>query len=267
MSAPTDMRRYLDIITENFKHVWYTHQDYPNNDDSTNSRAALQEIKAFINKHCQPWLKAIDNNLQDYVVYRGTKSFPPSDVPENHINAAWVRTVRTDRIPVDSSAEDTRIYDILLDIVNSDARRNNSVFVSGSLATAMAYGPAHVVIPIGDFDIAWSSQMRDWYHAIRDERVFIKDFFYPADQIPETDEFAKLHNSITSTPISREEALHQILKFYPQKITRSMIDPNKVKKVVHTNNIKQAIEKKVEIMISAKEALYINRHLYQTITY
>lgn len=113
-----------------------------------------KEMVELIRRDCKPWLEQSAGNL----VYRGMKN-----------KARFIKKkVRKDRRPLASPKLLHNYVEDKMKKMRLNARRTNSVFVSGSLAVAHGYGGTYggpyVIFPIGNFDFTWSPVMDDLFN-------------------------------------------------------------------------------------------------------
>jgi hypothetical protein len=111
----------------------------------------IDELAMFIERHCKPWLKQSGKEL----LYRGAKV--------KTLAPAFVKPVRKDRKPKDSSQGQQEFINKMIGMFGGKANRSNSAFVTGSWYTAKEYGHPFVVIPVGNFHYTWSKKVHDFY--------------------------------------------------------------------------------------------------------
>lgn len=140
-----------DIITE--AKSKYDPVDFANVDLQKLYVTHGKKIVAFIKKNCKPWMKEVGNSKNR--VYRGFNSVDSGKL-------AFTKVTRPDRKPKDSSKRDHDIMNQIIDVAGKTANRSNSMFVSGEYDVAVSYGSAYVVIPIGQFDYTWHTEISDW---------------------------------------------------------------------------------------------------------
>lgn len=201
------------------------------------NKELAEKTAEFIQKNCQPWLF----ESQGGIVYRGIK-YKSETMP------VFVRKIRTNRRPKDSSKIVNNTFNVLIDIAGGEATRNNSMFVSGSNAMARIYGHPYVVFPIGDFHYTWSPVFKDWFQDLmtgdwnESPKKSLKRLMKPEFS---TKKYSNWGNIMTD-PDS-----------YDFSKVRQAITPNQ--------NLPEAIESNKEIMINADKALYINPKLYKVV--
>lgn len=143
----------------------YNRQPLTKNNDPNSEN--LKEIKNFIFKNCQPWIKELNGfeNVLKYPFFRGF-NIDINDVEP----ASFTKKIRPDRRPLHTSPIDTNEMNNYIykcsDEVNIPedklATRNNSLFVTSNRNEANKYGALYVVIPVGEFFYTWDSEMHDW---------------------------------------------------------------------------------------------------------
>lgn len=121
--------------------------------------AVGKKIAAFIKKNCNPWLATTNNGKQK--VYRGITTSGTGN------SLAFLKTVRTDRTPKDTSARSTAMFNAAIAAVGGLANRTNSVFVSSLAYTAAEYGDVWIYMPVGDFHYTFSPEWADWTHDVQ----------------------------------------------------------------------------------------------------
>lgn len=193
----------------------------------------IAQIAEYIKANCQPWLAASINGKA--IAYRGTKN-PPDPL-------GFVKPIRADRTPKDTEPDRHEIFNTMLHIAGSVANRSNSMFVSGSRSVANGFGTPFAVIPIGNFNYAWSPVWFDWTRDIHLEDMgkFIKPGLLHAK--PE-------------------------MRIYTWQAKRFLSDienfnVKEVKRYIEVDTgLQYAIIKKHEIMIHTKAAVYVNPEMY-----
>lgn len=99
----------------------------------------------FIKKNCKPYISE-NPNWMDNPMYRGIDDY--DDV--------LIKTIRTDRRPLDTDAFLHTIYNNALQKAGFTAIRTNSMFCTGRKSIANQYGSVYVIFPIGNFTYTWS---------------------------------------------------------------------------------------------------------------
>lgn len=140
-----------------------------------NENVQLPEpIVAFIHEFCQPYLRAVGNNLTHFM-YRGItnkrlnllQNSAPNDpilkqfsrFPELH-NVATTQGFYKDRRPkvMNSGAHD-RVN--LLFTSKFGAPMRNGLATTGNIYHAESFGHTCIYIPIGEFKFCWAPKIRD----------------------------------------------------------------------------------------------------------
>ena len=114
----------------------------------------------LIKKDCQPFLKEIGNDVEEYILYRGMGS-----VSKNFLK----KTVRKDRTPKDINKQIHKIFDKLFHKKFKIYGRSQCMFISGNETTASKYGTVYSVFPIGKIKFIWSPKVWDLFDQIRDK--------------------------------------------------------------------------------------------------
>lgn len=123
-------------------------------------------VREFLNQHCKPWMRQFSGERR--LLYRCAKR----DLIDRDSGWGIVR-VRQDRRPRDSGDIAHETFNDLMKEAGTVANRTNSVFTTGGLdhgrSTASTYGSlCYIVIPIGEFDFAWSDRYFDLYTSLID---------------------------------------------------------------------------------------------------
>ena len=122
-------------------------------------------IKA-IKTHCQPYLKEIDNNIEQHKMYRGMRG--TDDV-------VMTGRVRLDGRDPMSTGRDVHRYINRYFQVRYGEQFRNSMFASGKADFAKDYGDLFLVFPRGEFTFIWSPHVIDMFDIDGD----IDDAMYP----------------------------------------------------------------------------------------
>ena len=121
----------------------------------------IAETAAILQRDCQPFLSAIDNNIHKFSLYRGIKDgfrkleflSGPHLIPKN-------------RRPVDTDVESHKIIDDWFEKQTGIRYRSNAMFCTGSLSQASEYGDVFLAFPIGHFNFCWSTNYADLYSSL-----------------------------------------------------------------------------------------------------
>lgn len=116
-------------------------------------------------KNCQPYIKAVGNNPDDFPLLRGYKH-GPSDF--------YKKTVRTDRKPSDTNRA---VHNALNDLFYKKFKvkaRSECLFVTGDFKFARGYGKIYSIFPVGNFKFYWNPKIEDLYADLPVEAYDIK---------------------------------------------------------------------------------------------
>lgn len=193
----------------------------------------VKNLVMFIKKHAAPWLAAAGNTP----VYRGTYRVP--NVNQHNQSLAFVKSVRSDREPRDSSVRMHRAFNWAIESIGGVANRSNSAFVTPSETQAEAYGYVFVYFPLGKFHYTWSNIFQDW----------ATDFGEHSISNMLTDEFQPKRGQ--SMPIIMPKSVND---FDPVKVARS---------IICDEDLTYALTRQSEIMVASTSGLYLDPHLYE----
>ena len=116
-----------------------------------------EEIFEAIQKDCKPFLKAIDNNVFSYIIFRGTKDL------KNFMK----KKVRMDRKPLDTKKQYHKLLDDELYKKFKIRGRTKCIFVTGNKIDARRYGNIYSIFPIGNFKFIWSPMVKDYTYKLK----------------------------------------------------------------------------------------------------
>lgn len=204
-----------------------------------------EELVAYIKENCQPWLQQTNNGMLR--VYRGT--------PRGVDNKPFIRQIRTDRVPFDSSMDYHNFFNKLIDIIDPRKmapRRHNAAFVTSRQREANYYGNPYVFMPIGEFSFVWSPAFRDW-HAIESW----------AHEMSRWDEYEKILKQDIVDKLPHDKKITDKLEYSVPPM--SWVDKNKIKQNILTTDLHAAINSGNEIMIKASAGLYVPIDVYTRI--
>lgn len=112
---------------------------------------------------CQPFLKAIEYNVNEWVLHRGMQF--PGELTQ-HLPKFGIKEARLgNRTPMDTSAEDHNALNQYF-VKNHDKPYRNGVFAAGAINLAAAYGTPMAIFPIGQFDYVWHPNIKDLYSEV-----------------------------------------------------------------------------------------------------
>lgn len=193
----------------------------------------IPKIVNFIRTNCQPWLNASNKQF----IYRGVPKIPRE-------YTSFTKKTRVSRKPKDSSLEQHKSLNFLINLAGGIANRSNSIFCTKSKATARDYGTAFVVLPIGNFNYTWSPIWKDWYigGSTKINSVLTKE----ATEILNS-ELEKNFDFGNKGPVLK--------KLYNDP---NSYDINKIKETIKVDEgLPEAINSFQEIMIKCKSGFYI----------
>ena len=203
----------------------------------------------YMRTHCQPWLNAVG---LDKVAYRGT----------NTNNLVFVRAVRNDRAPRDSTQPIHELFNKLIAMAGGVANRSNSAFLTSNRTSANIYGVPKVAIPAGEFNYTWSPKWSDWYVDLVGTNLAFGQLMYSDVK----KEFLKRYReemdplSFTSPPLEARKAFNNIL------YDINNYDPLAVQHTILADrNLKEAIDTGYELMVKCDAILYIEPEFYRDI--
>ena len=123
-----------------------------NTGDSDINNQLVIETMELIASQCKPWLSAVKSCKQK-IVFRGVSSTTAPVVN---------KTVRTDRVPLDSSTSRHDVWDALILKHWGWKARSSGLFVTGEYGVALDYGDAYLVFPKGRLGkYLWSPKIPD----------------------------------------------------------------------------------------------------------
>lgn len=221
-----------------------------------------ERLREFIQANCRPWLESYTGKE---TLYRGIR---------NVENLAFTRPVRQDRRPRDSDMETHQFFNHVISMAGGVANRSNSAFVTTDSRSAQEYGTVCVVMPVGDFNYTWSPYMQDWYS----NELSARSWWDPSlvlDQVP----WMKLNKSvgvITGKQITMDNALEVLTHIQTQWAAAGQLaihagfphscytveTVTKERGILADQGLEEAMLERHEIMIQAKELLYISLDLY-----
>lgn len=190
------------------------------------SENEIEQAAEFVRKACQPWLAESNNGA--FKLYRGLSL---SSGPDNVIIHADIR--RNRRALGHSSLR--YFYDnILLD--GSPVKRHNSISTTSSLVEASEFGSAYVVLPVGNYNYIWSTEIVDW----------------GLGDTVELQTWTRLENLPGAAAY---DSLNDNRRLEIQELS------DEIRKTLRMNrDVKES--KGREVMIRADSAVYVNYHIY-----
>lgn len=238
--------------------------------DPIKARESLEALAQYINTNCQPWLSQVDKRQIAYRGIRSSRLSTDHGIPINRLS--WmIRDIRQDRTPLDSNQWQTELFNSLLHIAGTDITRTNSLFVSGNYSRAEEYGDVLlVVLPVGNFNIAWSRSKSDWFFSRSVDRFkyFIEPYLKSADEIVSDiySDIAKEHK--IELPLDTFEKIDKFYNMlYIEAVNRTLdvrvFNTEKIKYDIMTSDIRHALDIGNEVMIKANKAVLIPYEVYR----
>lgn len=248
------------------------------NEDKTPSNDGVLN---FIKKNCQQYIQE-NPEWMTSLMYRGIQINSDDDIV--------VKSIRSDRRPLDTHQVLHDLYDEALKRAGIIARRSNSIFCTGNLDVAEGYGEICAVFPIGRFEYSWSSEYPDLTYEIQhisndggfefknaDKPILtVKDLDFVHDH--EKQEYAKFNfPKKFSYNFMVDEILPKIgsnknmwiRTIDKQLLLKLGIDvdvlSNLFKKTYKTTNLLEAIESHSEIMITGSSYLAVKIDVWNEI--
>lgn len=202
----------------------------PQSIERVDFREIAKRIAKYIKKNAKPWLAASNNGRM--IFYRGTKAQAPN------VSFAYVRAIRPDRRPMDTSSERHSMFDAAIKAAGGIANRSNSAFATANEELATEYGNAYVFIPLGKFHYTFSPLWDDWT-----QDTDISDF-----------------EACLKKSLRTKSDLDWDSKFEDP----NSYDPKLIKRLIKTDrDLKTAFTLESEVMFSAPMGLYVDRGIYK----
>ena len=125
----------------------------------------VDEAAQWITRNAQPWLTAVDHNIMEHKLFRGSYARQHSESYEDTDN--WtVRNVRTNRTPRGMNETQMATWEKYISDAGMIANRRNSWMTTGNHADTLRFGSTNIVIPMGEFNYTWVDGIgdaNDWY--------------------------------------------------------------------------------------------------------
>lgn len=227
---------------------------------------APQDTADMIKKYCRPWL-----------TQAGTEQFLSRGIrepwrPEGTSRVkVFVKNIRTDRKPRDSSKKAHRIFNMLIDMVGGVANRSNSMFAHITDSYAGLYGRYYVVFPVGEFHYTWSPEFKDLTMNLEDK------FYKLMDVSDETKQkaYQKYKGAWNSIGVlgGWSKPKHEILG----KMVYKTLDPTdpksyNIQKVRKSFKADEGLSefmksREREIMIHAEKAIYVEKKYFEDLVW
>jgi len=196
--------------------------------------------------HCMPCINDLVKGGYSYLKKADDLMYSGRDSGQSILS----KKVRTDRKPTDMEMDRHNILNDLFYKKFKTYARSNSIFCSGNLMTAGAYGSnVFIIFPAGQYQLLWSDKIKDLYNGALSDNLFDK---YQKD-------YLKYREDILMK--TKSEDLDKVLKSLPTDIYSG---DNKIKKdlikslnkdvltTYRKGDIMGAIDSKNEIMLTCK---------------
>ena len=118
----------------------------------------------LIQTHCQPFLKLVGNNINDYRLYRGA---PPKHEDVQQITDG-VRLIKRQHQQNPKLDRHDRGFDNMF-VEKYGIPFRSEMYVTGDFSTALGYGDTSIIFPVGEFRFAWSPEVYDLIVSFRKE--------------------------------------------------------------------------------------------------
>jgi hypothetical protein len=126
------------------------------------------EAKQFVSRHCQPYLNAVDYDLDKYAMFRGVSRQALGRMEETHIESLYMSPgCYAYRKPKDTPESFHNTVNKMF-VKKFGIPFRNGVFATGATRNAKYYGHVTQIIPVGDFRFCWSPQVQDFYSLTED---------------------------------------------------------------------------------------------------
>lgn len=225
-----------EIITE--ATTWQ--QDYTasqKSDRDNESPAKVEQFYAFVEQNCEPFLNQIGGiqNLSVYEMYHGTNVT---------LNPAQLLKVRQHRTPVDTPEDTQDLIDDWFQQHTGVRFRESSVFATGDPSIAESYGSLALIIPVSEFNYAWSPVYDDLTSSL--ERFLNKNRSKRRDAEYDIDDM--IYTDKSGMEFSRKDVTNPALinKFMGQG------------RFKFNTGLREAINQKHEIMINSKQIIIVS---------
>lgn len=197
--------------------------------------ANIKDIKKYILKNCQPYLNDIGGiqNIYKYVLYRGANIDSGVKIIEPYKK----------RRPMITAKELHAAASQAMDELGIKARRDNSIFVTGSMGEAGGYGSIFVAVPIGEYDFSWSKRVFDFSTESNIQYFVRQRIITSADSSITRDDMLRSYFTY--------EQIHELIDDGNLKINYEKLRAF-FEKHYKTTDIKKAIQSNNEIMINGR---------------
>ena len=122
-----------------------------------------KEIVKKIYEDCKPFFDAIDNDVDNRILYRGLDESSLSYF-KKIASYTYLGEVRKDRKPLNTPEQFHKLIDNWMEKKLGYKFRSGAMFCAGEYYTALKYGAGYCVLPIGEFKYAWSPFIEDLYN-------------------------------------------------------------------------------------------------------
>ena len=209
-----------------------------------------EELAFFMKYKCARWMSLTNNGMRK--IYRGNTE-EGDDTDEDLGSTVFIRTNLENRQPRGMALTEANVMNKLISIAGGIANRTNSTFSTGDVNYAGEFGPVHVYVPIGNFNMTWSPE---WY-------VWNNDIWNP-----------ETISRLLLKPISYEPADFNVNVRYPTSIPRNIaatldqmplenFNEIEIKKIIKTGGVVAAVSSGHELMIRSDQGLMIAPAIYK----
>lgn len=220
-----------------------------------------QRIADMIKKYCQPWLSQAGT---EQFLSRGIKEPPMS---EEGIKRVFVKNIRSNRMPRDSSKKAHNIFNMLIGMVGGAANRSNSMFAHITDSYVSIYGRYYAVFPVGNFHYTWSPEFKDLTMNLEDK------FYKLMDVSDETKQKAYQKYKGTWNSLGVLGGWSKPKSKILGKMVYKTLDPTDPKSY-NIQKVRQAFKadeglrefmksSEREIMIRAEKAIYVDKRYFE----
>lgn len=125
----------------------------------------IEQLPQFIMQHCQPFLQAIDYEINDFRLHRGMRQHDHGTLI---MPGVWKYDVMKHRRPKDMPLELHDVIDSYFYRKTGIHFRSNATFATSNTAEIMDYGTGYRFFPIGEFSFCWSPKVVDLFKEYED---------------------------------------------------------------------------------------------------
>lgn len=170
--------KYLKSFNES-----YVRTEDPELDDK------FEKVITILERDCKPFLDEVKTNDIEPIL-RGAR--PLSDIDGLDI---YKKEVRTDRNPLDTDSEVSKLFDDEFNNQFGVRPRSNGVFTTKNNSTTSAYGLRYLFFPIGEYKYYWNPDVDDFYTKFKNEGWY-KEVVKPSKGIARVYKYLKGFTSI-----------------------------------------------------------------------